>query len=1198
MSNDSFTHLHVHTEFSMLDGAARLDEMVAKAVGDGQPAIGITDHGNMYGTLEFYKECRKQGIKPIIGTEAYMAHDHRSERPTRRGRVDDSGGDTEGGKKLYYHLTLLAENDVGYRNLIQLSSLAFLEGYYYKPRMDWELLEKYSDGLIATTGCLGGHVLQSLLNGDEKGALDKAGRLQEIFGKDNLFVELQDHGIQAQRDTNPKLIEIAQKIGAPLLATNDSHYTHREDHESHDALLCVQTGALISDPKRFKFEGEEHYLKSAQEMRYLFREVPEACDNTLWIAERAELDITFGDALLPDFPLPAGFANDSEYLEHLTWEGAKQRWGDDLPPSVMERVAYELKVINDMGFASYFLITWDLIKYAREAGIRVGPGRGSAAGCAVAYCLWITDLDPIKYDLLFERFLNPSRISMPDIDMDFDSRYRDQMIRYAADRYGRDHVAQIITFGTIKARNAVRDAARVLGYPYGVGDKIAKAMPPLVMGRDTPLKYCFEQNPKYEDGYKAASDLRAMYDTEPDVKRVVDVAKGLEGLKRSDGIHAAAVVITKEPVTHYLPIQRKPESGQNPEDAPVVTQYEMHGVEELGLLKMDFLGLRNLDVITDAQNMIRENRDPNFDIDTVPLDDAKTFALLSRGDTIGVFQLESPPMRQLLKAMAPTTFEDVSAVLALYRPGPMSVNMHYDFADRKNGRKPVEYIHPDAEEVLDDTYGLMIYQESVMRVAQKFAGYSLAEADNLRKACGKKIREMMAKERDAFEAGVERTGYGRELGKSLFDIIEKFADYAFNKSHTFGYGLVTYQTAYLKAHYPVEYFACLLTSVKSNLDKAAVYLSDCRSAGIKVLTPDINRSVTNFAALAPDKVPADVALPMGSPGAITFGLSAVRNVGEGLVEQLLAERQENGQYTDFYDFAERVPEPVLNKRTVESLIKAGAFDRLNHPRRGLLAGYEPILDTTIDRRRERDRGVMSLFGDWNDDASAGGGGGGDGDGFDERIPIPDIEFDKTDKLRNEKEMLGLYVSDHPLFGVESALKRRVEHSIADLVTMDDGAQVVVGGVITGLARKFTKKGDQMAVFVLEDLESSIEVTVFPRTLLEQGHKLQDDVIVSVKGRLDKRDESRFGLIAQYVDVLSGLGDGPAVPLRLRLPSHTLDELKIQRLKRILREHPGDSVVQIDIGQGQIVRLADEFRVDIDRSVGELRMAFGHGAVEL
>jgi DNA polymerase-3 subunit alpha len=1038
--------------------------------------------------------------------------------------------------------------------------------------------------------------LQSLLNGDDKGALDKAGRLQEIFGRDNLFVELQDHGLQAQHETNPKLVDIASRIGAPLLATNDSHYTHREDHESHDALLCVQTGALISDPKRFKFEGQEHYLKSAQEMRYLFRELPEACDNSLWIAERAELEITFGDALLPDFPLPAGFGTDREYLEHLTWEGAKRRWGDNLPPSVVERVAYELKVINDMGFASYFLITWDLIRYARSENIRVGPGRGSAAGCAVAYCLWITDLDPIKYDLLFERFLNPSRVSMPDIDMDFDSRYRDQMIRYAADRYGRDHVAQIITFGTIKARNAVRDAARVLGYPYGVGDKIAKAMPPLVMGRDTPLRYCFEQSDKYADGYKAASDLRAMYDTDTDVKRVVDVAKGLEGLKRSDGIHAAAVVITKEPVTNYLPIQRKPESGQDPADAPVVTQYEMHGVEELGLLKMDFLGLRNLDVITDAQAMIRASRDPAFDIDSVPLDDAPTFELLSRGDTIGVFQLESPPMRQLLKAMAPTSFDDVGALIALYRPGPMGANMHYDYADYKNARKPVDYFHADAEEVLHDTYGLMIYQESVMRVAQKFAGYSLAEADNLRKAMGKKVREVMAEARAGFEAGVVKTGYDAALGKQLFDIIERFADYAFNKSHSYGYGLITYQTAYLKAHYPVEYFACLLSSVKSNLDKAAVYLSDCRSAGIKVLTPDINRSVTNFDAIPASSVPADVSLVVGSPGAITFGLSAVRNVGEGLVEQLLAERDDNGEYASFYEFAERAPEPVLNKRTVESLIKAGAFDRLAHPRRGLLASFEQILDTTIERRRERDRGVMSLFGDWGDDPGAADVGGVPG--FDERIMIPDIEYDKGDKLKAEKEMLGLYVSDHPLFGVEASLKRQVQHALIDLTEMDDGAQVVIGGVITNLARKFTKKGDQMAVFVLEDLEASIEVTVFPRTLTEQGHKLADDIIVAVRGRLDKRDESRFGVIAHDVQVLTGLTDGPAPPLRLMLPSHALDELKIQRLKRILRDHPGSSVVQIDIGQGKVLRLADDYRVDIDRAAGELRMAFGHDAVLL
>src|SRR5829696_8157282 len=592
----------------MLDGAARLDELVAKAVADGQPAIGMTDHGNMYGTLEFYKECRKQGIKPVIGTEAYMAHDHRSERPARRGRIDDSGGDTEGGRKLYYHLTLLAEDERGYRNLIQLSSRAFLEGYYYKPRLDWELLEQHHEGLIATTGCLGGHVLQSLLQGDERGALEKAARLQDIFGRDQLFVELQDHGLPAQRETNPQLIALARKLQAPLVATNDSHYTHREDHESHDALLCVQTGALITDPKRFKFEGQEHYLKSAHEMRYLFRELPEACDNTLWIAERCQLDITFGNALLPNFPIPSGFADDKAYLDHLAWEGARHRWGDHLPDSVRDRVAYELKVINDMGFASYFLITWDLIRYARESGIRVGPGRGSAAGCAVAYCLRITDLDPIKYDLLFERFLNPSRISMPDIDMDFDSRYRDQMIRYAADRYGRDHVAQIITFGTIKARNAVRDAARVLGYPYGVGDKIAKAMPPLIMGRDTPLYACLEPHPKYDDGYKMAAELRDMYEADPDTRQVIDVAKGLEGLRRQDGIHAAAVVITKDPLTEYLPIQRKPENGQAIEEAPVVTQYEMHGVEELGLLKMDFLGLRNLDVITDTLEIIRTTR--------------------------------------------------------------------------------------------------------------------------------------------------------------------------------------------------------------------------------------------------------------------------------------------------------------------------------------------------------------------------------------------------------------------------------------------------------------------------------------------------------------------------------------------------------------------------------------------------------------
>ncbi|MEX0768379.1 MAG: DNA polymerase III subunit alpha, partial [Microthrixaceae bacterium] len=643
---DSFVHLHQHTEYSMLDGASRIGDVVAAAVKDGQPAMGITDHGNMYGVLDFYQECNQAGVKPIIGSELYMAFEHRDERlQLRNSRMDDSGGEAEGGKKAYYHLTTLVENQVGYKNLIQLSSRAFMEGYYRKPKIDWEILEEHSEGLIVTTGCLGGHVLQAMMNQGFDAACERAGRLLDIFGRDHLFVEIQDHGIPDQLRTNPQLIQLAKRLKLPLLATNDSHYVHRGDAVAHDALLCVQTNSQLSDPDRFRFHGDHHYIKSAQEMRYLFKEIEVACDNSLWIAERCELEIEFGKPLLPNFPLPEGFTDDASYLEHLTFAGAHARWGDDLPDTVLERLAYELKVIGDMGFSSYFLITWDLIKHARDSNIRVGPGRGSAAGCAVAYCLRITDLDPIKYDLLFERFLNPSRVSMPDIDMDFDSRYRDEMIRYAAERYGRDRVAQIVTFSTIKARAAVRDAARVLGKPYSLGDKIAKAMPALVLGRDTPLYACLEEHPKYLEGYKMASDIRQMYLDDPDAREVLEVAKGLEGLRRGDGIHAAAVVITQEPLTNYLPIQRKPEAGKDPEDVPVVTQYEMHGVEDLGLLKMDFLGLRNLDVITDTLELIQQTRGIDVDIDNVDLDDGPTYALLSRGDSIGVFQLESSPIR-------------------------------------------------------------------------------------------------------------------------------------------------------------------------------------------------------------------------------------------------------------------------------------------------------------------------------------------------------------------------------------------------------------------------------------------------------------------------------------------------------------------------------------------------------------------------
>ena len=1175
-----FAHLHVHTEFSMLDGAARIGELVDAAVADGQTALGITDHGNMYGILDFYRACRDRGIKPILGTEAYMAHDPRFERPSRRGRVDDSGGETDGGRKLMYHLTLLAENDVGYRNLIQVASRAFMEGYYYKPRVDWDVLAEHSEGLIATTGCLGGHVLQALLRDDFDDARTKAARLQEIFGKDNLFIELQDQGIPEQHRTNPQLERIARELGAPLLATNDSHYTRREDARAHDALLCVQTGSQMSDPNRFRFSGEEHYLKSTHEMRELFRDLPDACDNTLWIAERCGVEIEFGNPRLPDFPIPEAFEDADSYLEHLAFEGARSRWGNQLEDRVVERLAYELATIRDMGFSSYFLITWDLIRHARDEGIRVGPGRGSAAGCAVAYSLRITDLDPIRYDLLFERFLNPSRISMPDIDMDFDSRFRDEMIRYAAEKYGRDHVAQIVTFSQIKARAAVRDAARVLGYPYALGDRVAKAMPPLIMGRDTPLAACLDEDEQYPDGFKVAADLRDMYSNDDDVRAVVDVARGLEGLRRQDGIHAAAVVITREPLTEYLPIQRKPESGQDPEDAPVVTQYDMNGVADLGLLKMDFLGLRNLDVITDTLQLIERTRGVVVDIDAVDLVDKPTLAMLARGDSVGVFQLESGPMRALLRSLAPTSFEDVAALVALYRPGPMAANMHNDYADRKNGRQQVVHLHPDAEEILGDTYGLMIYQESVMRVAQKFAGYSLAEADNLRKACGKKDRELMQQERAAFVGGCEATGYGSALGDEMFDIIEQFADYAFNKSHSYGYGFIAYQIAYLKAHYPVEYLAALLTSVRSNLDKAAVYLNECRVLDIEVGVPDINVARSNF-----EPVPDLAAGPNASPGRIVFGLSAVRNVGEGLVELIEAERAANGPFADFYDFAERCNTTVLNKRTIESLIKGGAFDALGHPRQGLLHAHEQIIDHTVARRKEHDMGVMSLFGESSE-----------GPSFDERAEVADVEFDKATRLAFEKEMLGLYVSDHPLLGYESALRRRSDSTIGELEDADDGVFRVVGGVVTNLAKKWTRRGDLMATFDLEDLGGTIEVMVFPKTMADHGHKLADDAIVLVRGRVDRREDLPK-VICQDVEVLETTQLDQARPVRVQLPMNRVYEETIEELKKLLATHPGDSEVYLHLGDRQVLRLPDDFSVDpASGLVAEIRILLGADAV--
>jgi len=1174
----------------MLDGAARIGDLVKAAADDGQPALGITDHGNMYGVLDFYKACREAGINPVIGTEAYMAAESRHERPVRRGKVDDGGGDTDGGNKLYYHLTLLAETTQGYKNLLKLSSAAYLEGYYYKPRVDWELLEKHHEGLIATTGCLGGVVLQALLAGDDAAALQRAARLQDIFGKDSLFVELQDHGLADQRSTNPKLIEIAAKIGAPLLATNDSHYTHRHDAEAHDALLCVQTQAMLSDVNRFRFEGTEHYLKSAAEMRYLFKEVETACDSTLLIAERAHVELELGMPSLPEFPVPdeiTGATYDEragKYLRSLTMEGARERYGDRLDDEVQERIDFELTVIADMGFSAYFLVVWDLIRYARESKIRVGPGRGSAAGSCIAYCLGIVDLDPIRYDLLFERFLNPGRKQMPDIDMDFDERYRGDMIKYAADRYGSDHVAQIITFSTIKARAAVRDAARVLGYGYNDGDRLAKAMPPLLMGRDTPLRACLEKTPGFEEGYTAAQELRELYENDDIAHRIIDVAKGLEGLRRGDGIHAAAVVITKDPLTEYLPIQRKPDAGGDIENAPIVTQFEMHGVEELGLLKMDFLGLRNLSVIERCLDLVEANTGIRPDIDHLPMDDDEVFAMLRRGESIGVFQLEGQPMRALMRSLAPTSFDDVAALVALYRPGPMAANMHNDYADRKNGRKAITYEHPDLEPLLADTQGLMIYQESVMRVAQKFAGYSLEEADNLRKACGKKIRELIAAEREKFVAGCVTTGYGDKLGTKLFDVIEPFADYAFNKSHSYGYGLVSYQTAWLKVHFPVEYMAGLLTSVKDDKDKTAVYLGECRSMGIEVLVPDVNRSLGEFTPRRDE----------GSAPGIAFGLAAVRNVGEGLVERIVVERTANGPFVDFYDFCRRVDSVVLNKRTIESLIKAGGFDSLGHPRQGLALVADEIIERTLERRREHDVGISTLFA-----AVAEDNGDKEAQWEGTMVPIPSTEFEKAPRLAFEKEMLGLYVSDHPLMGLERALGRHTDTTIVELKEMaeapggPESAMRSVGGVITDLRTNYTKKGELMARFTLEDLQSSMDVFVFPKTMAKLGALLENDAIVVIRGRVDTRDDAPK-ITAMEIS-RPHLVSRRNQEVRIQLPLTALTDTTVAELKSLLQDHPGDSPVLLHVGQ-KVIKLPPEFNVEADRVIGELRRLLGPDAL--
>ncbi len=1190
---DSFVHLHTHTEYSLLDGAARVRDVVAAAAADSQPALGITDHGNLYGVLDFYKTCHGAGIKPVIGIEAYMALESRHERPTRStSRVDDDfGGKTSEGTKLYYHLTLLAENDAGYRNLLKLASRAFLEGYYYKPRMDWEMFAEHSEGLIATTGCLGSVVQQALLNNNYDEALRRAGRLQDIFGRDNFFVEMQDHGIEEQHRCNPQLLKIAEAIKAPLLATNDLHYTDRSHASAHDALLCVQTKSLISDTNRLKFHGEEHYLKSAAEMRSVFSQQPESCDNTLAIAERANVNIEFGQPQLPTFEVPKEYEDVDTYLKYLAFEGAQRRWGERLPEDIVKRLAYELRVISDMGFSSYFLIVWDLIQHANRQHIRVGPGRGSAAGCAVAYSLGITNLDPIKYDLLFERFLNPARVSMPDIDIDFDDRKRDEMIRYASAKYGRDHVAQIITFSTIKARAAIRDATRVMGFPVSLGSRLANAVPPLIMGRDTPLWACFDKDEEHADGYAVAGDLRQMYADDDSARQVIDTARGLEGLRRQDSVHAAAVVISSEPLTQRLPVQRKPEAGKDPEQSPIVTQFDMVGVEDLGLLKMDFLGLRTLSIIEDTLAHVQRNTGVVLDIDDVDLEDKATFKLLQDGDTMGVFQLESSPVRSLLRSLAPTKFEDVAALVALYRPGPMAADMHNDYADLKNNRKPMALAHPDLSEALGDTYGLMIYQESMMRVAQRIAGYSLAEADDLRKACGKKNRAQIAEHRAKFVAGSVEKGYGEKLGSQLFDIIEPFADYAFNKSHAFAYGLVAYQTAYLKANHPTEFMAALLTANKTSQDRIGPYINECQRMGIKVEVPDINESELDFT---------------GVDSHIRFGLSAIRNVGSGAVEEILAVRRSGGAFKDFFDFCMRVPELALKQSYLSSLIKTGAFVSSGHPRQGLLNVTPMIVSNAHRQRRDAATGVQALFGgaqeaeteSAGDDVTGSVAGSAAGNGAAD-ISIPPHEADEATLHAWEKELLGLYVSSHPLDGAEESLRKQTEISIADLGDLEPdgdgrGTQVKIGGIVSSLELRRTRNDKMMAKFMLEDLSGIIAVTVFDRTLEQSGEVLEDNAALVVIGRCERgTDDDGLSFIGSQIEILE-LARGRK-PVQLNLNPQSLNEDLLAKIKQLLALHKGDAPVRLSLGTN-VVELHGDFCVNADVIAGSLRELLGSSSV--
>src|ERR1700756_4351601 len=1153
----SFVHLHNHTEYSMLDGAAKIAPMLAEAQRLEMSAIGMTDPGNMCGASEFYNAATAAGIKPIIGVEAYVAPASRFD--TRRILWGDPGqkSDDVSGSGSYTHLTMVAESATGLRNLFKLTSRASFEGQLGKwSRMDAELIAEHAAGIIATTGCPSGEVQTRLRLGQRREALESAAKWREIFGAENYFLELMDHGLDIERRVRDGLLDIGRTLNIPPLATNDCHYVTRDAAHNHEALLCVQTGKTLSDPNRFKFDGDGYYLKSAAEMRAIWDgEVAEACDSTLLIAERVSsyADVWAPRDRMPIFPVPDGH-DQASWLRHEVDAGLRRRFPAGAPDGYADRAAYEIKVICDKGFPSYFLIVADLINYARSVDIRVGPGRGSAAGSLVAYALGITDIDPIPHGLLFERFLNPERTSMPDIDIDFDDRRRGEVVRYAADKWGHDRVAQVITFGTIKTKAALKDSARIhYGQPgFAIADRITKALPPAIMAKDIPLSGITD--PSHER-YKEAAEVRGLIETDPDVRTIYQTARGIEGLIRNAGVHACAVIMSSEPLTEAIPLWKRPQDGA------IITGWDYPSCEAIGLLKMDFLGLRNLTIIGDAIENIKANRGIELDLESVPLDDTATFELLGR--------------------MQPTGFEDVVAVIALYRPGPMGMNAHNDYADRKNNRQAIKPIHPQLaeplREILAETYGLIVYQEQIMRIAQKVAGYSLARADILRKAMGKKKREVLEKEFEGFSEGMQANGFSAKAIKALWDTILPFADYAFNKSHAAGYGMVSYWTAYLKANYPAEYMAGLLTSVGDDKDKAAVYLADCRKLGITVLPPDVNESGLNFASVGPD---------------IRYGLGAVRNVGANVVTSLINTRSDKGKFTDFSDYLNKIDVSACNKKVTESLIKAGAFDSLGHARQGLFLVHTDAVDSVLGTKKAEAMGQFDLF------------GGSDGEGAGDAvftIKVPDDEWEDKHKLALEREMLGLYVSGHPLNRVAHLLSGQVDTAIPAILDGDipNETQVRVGGILASVNRRVNKNGMPWASAQLEDLTGGIEVMFFPHTYSNYGAEIADDAVVLVNAKVAIRDD-RTSLIANELVVPDFFSAQTNRPLAVSMPTRQCTFDKVSALKQVLARHPGTSQVHLRLISGdRITTLELDASLRVTPSpalMGDLKELLGPGCL--